>query len=137
MRPLFPTLLLLLMATGPAMGGVVLIVNPGNLEGAIDHNEVERIYLGKMAHWSDGTPIIPVMLKNGKTHEAFLDEYLDRTVHRFVSYWRQMVFTGKGIPPKSFAAEAELVAFVAATPGAVGYVLETYLVPGVTTLSVR
>jgi hypothetical protein len=33
-----------------------------------------------------------------------------------------MVFTGKGIPPKSFASETDLVDFVASTPGSVGFV---------------
>ena len=47
---------------------------------------------------------------------------IDRSVQRFVTYWRQMVFTGKGMPPKSFASESDLVDFVARTPGSVGYV---------------
>lgn len=126
-----------LLAAGSATAGVVLIGNAENTQMVVDDKEIVRIYLGKRTHWNDDTPIIPAMLKNGKTHEEFLDTYLDRTIHRFVSYWRQMVFTGKGMPPKSFANEAALIDFVAATPGAVGYISEAKLVPGVQVLSVR
>ncbi len=130
-------LLLFLLAAAPSMSGVVLVAHPDNSEGVLDHDEIRRIYLGKKTHWSDDTPIVPVILKSGDTHEEFLDEYLDRTAHRFVSYWRQMVFTGKGIPPKSFTDEAQLIIFVAATPGSVGYVSESSLVPEVQTLTIR
>ncbi len=128
---------LLLVSAGPSLAGVVLIAHADCSEGVLDPNDIERIYLGKKTHWDDDTPIVPVILKNGKTHEEFLDKYLHRTSHRFVSFWRQMVFTGKGVPPKSFADEAALSAFVAATPGAVGYVTDTSVLPKVQTLSVR
>ena len=50
-----------------------------------------------------------------------IEDYIERSVQRFVTYWRQMVFTCKGVPPKSFGSEAELVDFVARTPGSVGF----------------
>lgn len=128
---------LFLLASGPSLAGVLIIANPDVREGSMEENEIERIYLGKMTRWSDDSLIVPVMLKKGEIHEEFLDQYLDRTSHRFVSYWRQMVFTGKGIPPKSFTSEAELVAFVAATPGAVGYVSDSGAAPGIQILSIR
>ena len=136
MQRLF-SILLLLLFTSPVLAGVVIIANPDNSELVLGHSEVERIYLGKMTHWSDDSGIVPVMLKNGATHEAFLDEYMNRTVHRFVSYWRQMVFTGKGIPPKTFTDDAELAAYVARTPGAVGYVSEKTSLSGVKVLKIR
>ncbi len=130
-------LLFMTTATSSVAAKVVMIANEENSEDVIDHSEVERIYLGKMTHWSDDSAIVPVMLKNGDLHEAFLDEYLDRTAHRFVSYWRQMVFTGKGMPPKSFAGPAELVTFVASHPGAIGYVSADTPLAAVKILTIR
>jgi ABC-type phosphate transport system substrate-binding protein len=130
-------LLLVLVAADPVGAGVVLIANPDNGEFVLDQSDVERIYLGKLTHWEDDSAIIPVMLKDGETHKAFLDEYLNRTVHRFVGYWRQMVFTGKGIPPKSFAEPAELAAYVAATPGSIGYVSDSTALAGVNIVAIR
>ncbi len=116
---------------------ILIIVNPGNIDQTLSATELQRIYLGKTTHWSDDSPIKAVMLKKGTIHEVFLEDFIGRTHHRFVSYWRQMVFTGKGIPPRSFATEAELAAFVAATPGAVGYIANDTLVSDVQIMEIR
>lgn len=117
--------------------GVLIIVHPGNVDQSLEPSDLERIYLGKTTHWSDNSPIKAVMLKKGTTHEEFLNQFMDRTSHRFISYWRQMVFTGKGIPPRSFLNEKELAEFVAKTPGSVGYISDSILAPGVQILEIR
>ena len=101
---------------------LVIIANPDLNDNSIEQRELQRIYLGKLTLWKNDTSIVPVMLKSGPLHEEFIEGYIDRSVQRFVTYWRQMVFTGKGMPPKSFASESDLVDFVARTPGSVGYV---------------
>jgi len=101
---------------------LVIIGNSGILENAIDHKDVQRIFLGKQTQWEDDITIVPVMLKSGPLHDEFIERYVERSVPRFVTYWRQMVFTGKGIPPKLFGSETELIGFVASTPGSVGFV---------------
>lgn len=103
-----------------AAADLVIIANPEIQESTLDNKDVQRIFLGKKTRWDDDTTIVPVMLKSGPPHDEFIERYVDRSVQRFVTYWRQMVFTGKGIPPKLFVSEADLVDFVAATPGAVG-----------------
>jgi ABC-type phosphate transport system substrate-binding protein len=100
---------------------LVIIANPDLEETTIEYRDLQRIYLGKQTQWKDDTSIVPVMLKSGPLHDEFIEGFLDRSVQRFVTYWRQMVFTGKGMPPKSFASESDLVDFVARTPGSVGY----------------
>jgi len=105
-----------------ASDDLVIIANPDLADSAIEQRELQRIYLGKKTRWEDNTSIVPVMLKSGPLHDEFIEGYIDRSVQRFVTYWRQMVFTGKGMPPKSFASESDLVDFVARTPGSVGYV---------------
>ena len=44
------------------------------------------------------------------------------TDRQFSIYWKRLIFTGKGTPPTSFASDEKVVAFVARTPGAIGYV---------------
>ena len=134
---LFLILVLFLAGPGTALSTVLIIINSEVTESELDKGELERIYLGKKSRWDDKTTIVPAMLKGGGTHEEFVDQYLDRTMQRFVSYWRQMVFTGKGVPPKSFATEAELRNFVATTPGAVGYLSAGASLPGVRALTIR
>ena len=114
------------LAFGPGVAAandeVVIIANPDLADNSIGQRDLQRIYLGKQTLWKDDTSIVPVMLKSGPLHDEFIEGYIDRSVPRFVTYWRQMVFTGKGVPPKSFSSESDLVDFVARTPGSVGYV---------------
>lgn len=119
-----------------AAGEVVVVANPDVGEDAIVGRDLQRIYLGKRTTWPDRTSIVPVMLKSGPVHGEFIEDLVGRSESRFASYWRQMVFTGKGVPPKSFATETELVDFVKATPGAVGYVSPQTDVTGVKILTV-
>ena len=100
---------------------LVIIANPDLPGPSLDVKGLQRIYMGKLTRWSNDEAIVPAMLKTGPVHDAFVESYLERSMHRFVTYWRQMVFTGKGMPPRSFASEKELIAFVAITPGSVGY----------------
>lgn len=114
-------LLLVSAAPARARGELVIIAHPAVAADRLERRELERIYLGKTSRWADGVAVAPAMLKEGPVHAEFVADCLDRPVHRFVTYWRQMVFTGKGVPPAGFDREQELVAYVAATPGAVGY----------------
>ena len=113
-----------------------VIVNPGNSLGALDSKELQRIYLGKKTRWEDGTTIVTVMPKEGAVYDRFIEDYLDRSVQRFATYWRQMVFTGKGVPPRSFVEETDLVDFVARTPGAVGFTSASAVTPEVRVIPV-
>lgn len=115
----------LLCLPGPddaaAAEDLLVIVNPGISLGSIEAKDLQRIYLGKKTLWEDGTTIVTVMPKEGTVHDRFIEDYLDRSVQRFATYWRQMVFTGKGVPPRSFVEEIDLVEFVASTPGSMGF----------------
>lgn len=131
-------LLLMVVASVSSVGAapdLVIIAHPGIAESALESKELQRIYLGKQTQWRDDTSIVPVMLKSGPLHDEFIENYIDRSVQRFVTYWRQMVFTGKGVPPRSFAQESELVEYVASTPGSVGFASAAAKVSGVKVLS--
>jgi ABC-type phosphate transport system substrate-binding protein len=104
-----------------AAADLVIIGNPQLPADSIDSRDLKRIYLGKKSRWSDDSSVVPVMMKSGPLQDEFVTEYLDRSVNRFVTHWRQLVFTGKGVPPRSFATENELVDFISRTPGAVGF----------------
>ncbi|MBN1779981.1 hypothetical protein JW948_02555 [bacterium] len=105
-----------------AEGNVVVIANQGVPGSSISSGTLKLIYLGKKITWPDGSVVVPVDLTSGSAQESFLNNYVDKSPSQYSSFWKQAIFTGEGPPPRSFSSTSELVAYVAATPGAVGYV---------------
>jgi len=128
-------LLMIVLAATPAVADehpdVKLIAHPDVPDITCSEKNAERIFLGKKTRWEGGSRIVPVMLREGDTHEEFVKELLDRSVAKFEIYWKQAVFTGKGIPPRTFDSEGELMVYVAETPGAIGYVSRDATLRGV------
>ena len=46
---------------------------------------------------------------------------LRKTPAQLKSYWNQQIFSGKGVPPPEADSTADVIAYVLANPGAVGY----------------
>lgn len=103
-------------------GSVIIIAHPDTPLATLTTDEVQRIFLGKMSIWKNGKKIVPVCLKGGKSHDAFLRSLMDMNGSQFDIFWRQAVFTGTGQMPKSFVDEEEVVRFVNNTPGGLGYI---------------
>ncbi len=104
----------------------IIICNKSVTEDSLDAGDLERIYLGKKSKWNDNKKIKLTMLR-GKAetkeiHESFLKKYVHKTMSQFGHYWASLSFTGKGIPPKPFETESDLIKYVSETEGAIGYV---------------
>ena len=84
-----------------------------------------------------GSHVEPVLAKGGPTHEAFLKDYLGKNDGALQAFYRSLVFTGKASMPKSLGSDGEVVAYVAKTKGAVGYVSSGASTEGVKTLVVK
>ena len=101
---------------------VLVVANNSTPTDTMDDAMIKNVFLGKTTSWSDGSPIEFVTITDSTAHEAFLKTFVKKTPSQFSTYWKKMVFTGKGTTPKSFATESELVAYVAGHAGTVGYV---------------
>jgi ABC-type phosphate transport system substrate-binding protein len=119
-------LMLLLASLGswsPARAqDVVLVANKGVQISEITDADLRAIFMGTKTRFADGSHAVPVTLKGGPAHEVFLKNHLSEDPQEFRSQWRKVVFTGQGAMPKAFDSESALIEYVAATPGAVGYV---------------
>jgi ABC-type phosphate transport system substrate-binding protein len=101
---------------------VVLIANLGVQVSEIKDTDLRAIFTGEKTKFSDGSHAVPVTLKGGPAHEVFLRNHLGESPDHFRAQWRKAVFTGQGAMPRGFDSESALIEYVAATPGAVGYV---------------
>ena len=119
---LLAALILLARQTLPAEGSpVVVVANSSVSVTAIPPDDLREIFLGAKYSLSNGAKVTPVLLKSGPVHDLFLKSYLGKTAEGFRTWWLQIVFTGQGLLPKTFASEADLVDYVSRTRGAIGY----------------
>ena len=99
-----------------------VIVHPDNA-AALDAKKVQRIFLGKEKKFSDGTETIPVnQVADSAVRADFDENILGRSSSQVSAYWSKLVFTGKGVPPKEVANDAEVIELVSKNPSAIGYV---------------
>ena len=126
-----------IMAAGMQAGDIKVIANPSVGVSDISSDELKRVFLITKSSLSDGSHVEPVLEKGGPAHEAFLREYVGKTDAALSTYYRSLVFTGKGAMPKTFASDAEVVSYVAKTKGAVGYVAAGTAATGVKQLEVK
>jgi ABC-type phosphate transport system substrate-binding protein len=103
--------------------GFTVIVNAANPASSITRSELSRIFLKKTGQWPDGTRALPVDLGAASPVRAsFSRDVHGRNAGAVKAYWQKMIFSGREIPPAELASAAEVIAFVAANRGAVGYV---------------
>jgi ABC-type phosphate transport system substrate-binding protein len=126
----------LLELASSAVAATVVIANEDVSADAIAKRELQKIFLGRSTRFG-GQKLVVVRLGNGACHEAFTEDYLQMTPQQFTNHWRKIVFSGTGKEPHAFDSEGELVAFVARTPGAIGYVSSDTSLSGVKTLDVN
>ena len=114
-----------------------LIANSSVGASTISGDEVKSVFLITKTSLGDGSHVEPVLLKSGATHEAFVKQYLGKSDSALQTYYRGLVFTGKGSMPKELSTDAEVVAYVAKTKGAIGYVSSGTAAGGVKTIEVN
>jgi len=128
--------LTILLAADAFAGNVRIIANPSVKAETISASEVKSVFLKKRNSLRDGTHVEPVLSIGGPAHAAFLKEYLDKDDDALQNHYRSLVFTGNGSMPKALRSDEEVVAYVAKTRGAIGYVNSNAAVYGVKTLAV-
>ena len=110
-------------------GEILIIANPSVPANVLDQQEIQKIFLGKIAKWSNDDMVTIVVSKEEQVHKRFLNEYVKRSANQFQMVWRQNLFTGKGKIPVQVNSMDELVEYVANTEGAIGYISSTESVP--------
>ncbi len=100
-----------------------LVVNSANPVVSLSRKEAAALFLKKAKAWDHGDPAEPIDLPEGSAvREAFSLSVLNKTVTRVNAYWQVKIFSGKGVPPQQLTSEREVLEFVKARRGAIGYV---------------
>lgn len=124
---------LLAFSPGGTHAQNVIVIGHTSLS-KLNTTTVQRIYTGK-AIKVDGVHVTAVNLKSGELRDRFLQRFLNQDEDKYTAYWTVRRFIGKGIPPKELSSAAEVIDFVQNTPGAIGYIDESELKPGLNVVS--
>ena len=116
-------LLLLAVSAAAQDGSFRVIVNSSNPAGSLRSAFVSELFLGKVRRWNHGETISPVdRSARSSVRAGFSKSVHHKSVGAVKSYWQQMIFSGRGVPPLELHSDAEVVAYVRRNPGAIGYV---------------
>lgn len=106
----------------PAYSGGVVIVHPSNTN-TLSIKMISKIFLGKKKTFTDGSQAIPLDTKNGDTiRNNFVSTVLKKNNQQIKAYWSQLLFTGRGRPPREIDDDASVKKLVAENPALIGYI---------------
>jgi len=126
LRLLLPAVVLSATAAAQSRPAYRVIVHPSNPVTSVDQRFLADAFLKKITRWGNDEPIRPVDLhSDSAVRRHFSDETLRRSVSAVKSYWQQLVFSGRGVPPPEMDNDEQVVRFVLRNPGAIGYVSGT------------
>jgi len=126
-----------MVAVVSTAANIQVVANPSVKSANVSSEDLKNVFLGTKKSLPDGSNVEPVLAESGPAHEAFLKDVLGKSDQALRNYFKTLVFTGKGSMPKSFASDAEILKYVAKTPGAIGYVAAGSDAAGVKKLTVN
>ena len=128
----------LLLALASAAGGAsaadgVVVIGHPNLR-QLDAQMIAKIYTGKVIE-VDGVSVTAVNANSGSTvRNRFLQVYLNQDEDKYTAYWTVRRYIGKGASPRELPRSSDVINFVNSTPGAIGYINEADIQPGINVL---
>ena len=115
-----------------------MIVNAGNAVASLNAAQVSDYFLKRTTTWSGGQRVAPVEPQpQSATRAAFSKAVHKKDVASVKAYWQELVFSGRDTPPAVKASDDEIVAYVKANPGAIGYVSAAAETAGVKVVTVK
>lgn len=117
------TLTLAVLPTSGADPAFKVVVNSSNTTSSISKVQLSRCFMKQTNTWINGQSVLPVdQAPSSSVREAFSTAIHDRDVNAIKSFWQRQIFSGRGVPPPEKSSDDEVLAFVRANPGAIGYV---------------
>ena len=107
-----------------------VVVNPSVRGTWISRASLTAVFTGKTDRWGDKGVAKPVdQSAKSPVRHAFTASVLGRSMGEIQRYWQDRVAADRVFPPPIRSSDEEILQFVAATTGAVGYVGADTAVP--------
>jgi len=116
----------------------LVVVHPDTRIASVSREFLADVFLKKRTRWPGDVVIRPVDLHpRSEVRQRFSASVLRRPVAAVRSYWRQIIYSGRGVPPPELRSDDDVVAYVRRHQGAIGYVSPTADLIGVRVVAVR
>ncbi len=103
-----------------------IVTHAGVNEKTLSKSSLRAIFGMRLHAWPDGTAVrVFVMRDDAPLHAAFSKEKLNVFPYQLRLAWDRLVFSGTGQAPDTVASPEEMLAKVAGTPGAIGYLTKS------------
>ena len=125
--------LVIIALAGPRPAGAAdafkVIVNARLGGRTVSRETLAQVYLGRVERWSDGKPIAAVDLSTtSPVRAAFSQAVLGMSVLGVRQHWTRTIASGH-FPPLARTTDDDVIAFVSARTGGVGYVSADAVLP--------
>lgn len=118
--------------------GYKVIAHPSVAASDAPAAALSKVFLKQTKKLPDGSSVTPADLgKDSPVREAFTKGVHNRSIAAVETYWQQQIFSGKEAPPSTKGSDADMLAWVKATPGAIGYVSSGASTDGVKVIAVK
>lgn len=136
LRRLCVAFILLLVSVQPAFG-TSIIIHSDQAVSELTLTTVRAKFAMRIPVWPDGTPVrVFVLDDNDRLHIEFCKTILGMFPYQLRRIWDRQVFSGTGIAPVLVSSEQEMLARVAATKGAIGYLSDNLVDDSVRTVRI-
>lgn len=109
-------------AHAPGDAAIAVITAPGAVPASLDRATLAAVFRRRVQALPDGRPLVPVNLPaEDPLRVAFSLAVFSLEPSAMDAYWNERYFHGVS-PPHVVASDEAMLRFVAATPGAIGYI---------------
>lgn len=114
----------------------VVVANANKMIGSLTANDVERIFLGKMKRWPDGSAVNVVYNDEAMVQTAFSEQFLHRSWRQVSTYWRKKLYSGHSMLPIFVSGHEQVKEYLVNHPDAISYLNSDELDPRVQEIKV-
>jgi ABC-type phosphate transport system substrate-binding protein len=132
---LVSTLILIVVVAGASLASTAdepfrVIVHPHVKGNQIAKGILSSLFLKEATRWGDGSAVYPVdQSMRAPVREAFTMKVIGKPIEGVQAYWTRRFVEGRVWPPPVKQSDADVISYVASTPGAIGYVSSTTPLP--------
>jgi len=123
---LLPVVALCCLGSGSMAGaepGFQVVISADNPTESISAKNLSKLFFKKTVKWDNGKEALPVDLSaDSPARELFSTGVHGRDVSAVKNFWQKQIFSGRSVPPPELASDKEVLEYVGAHPGAIGYI---------------